>query len=187
MALDIEILSGPLKGKRMRLPTGVHTVGRGVGLLPFQDPGLSAEHARLHVFPHRFEVEDLGSTNGTFVNDGAVAKATIAAGDVVRLGPESSFRVMDPAEGKRGAAKGLAADAVTAPGDGALTEDIEGQGLDPTNPQPRGIPPRLAPPRRENGMSRRRRALRWAFVALFAMGAAGMLIALKSYFEEIAP
>ena len=94
MPLEIEILSGPLRGKRVKLPPGIHIVGRGLGPLPFQDLGLSQEHAKIHVFAHRIEVEDVGSTNGTYVNGSRVARQVLKDGDEVRLGPESTFRVM---------------------------------------------------------------------------------------------
>ena len=34
------------------------------------DPSVSARHARIVNGPHGFEIEDLGSTNGTFVGSG---------------------------------------------------------------------------------------------------------------------
>lgn len=50
-------------------------------------PLVSRFHCRLDVTPDgQLEVEDLRSTNGTFVNDRRVERAVLAAGDRLRLG-----------------------------------------------------------------------------------------------------
>ena len=52
-----------------------------------QDHYVSQVHARLYEDEGAWFVEDLGSTNGTFLNDGALSGATrVHAGDAVRLG-----------------------------------------------------------------------------------------------------
>ena len=52
------------------------------------DPELSREHARISPFEGgRLLVEDLGSTNGTFVNGGPIAGPTVVqGGDAIWLG-----------------------------------------------------------------------------------------------------
>lgn len=51
------------------------------------DDYVSARHARLEPRPDGVWIEDLGSTNGTFVNGGRVdAARRLQAGDVVRVG-----------------------------------------------------------------------------------------------------
>jgi hypothetical protein len=51
------------------------------------DAAVSAEHARLSRVGSAWVVADLGSTNGTRVNDAAIAGQTpLAAGDVLALG-----------------------------------------------------------------------------------------------------
>ena len=51
------------------------------------DPELSGQHARIYEHAGRLVVEDLGSTNGTFVNDERVTEPRyLAAGDRVRVG-----------------------------------------------------------------------------------------------------
>lgn len=50
------------------------------------DASLSRKHARFFWTDEGAEVEDLGSTNGTWVNGARVARARVGVGDVVRLG-----------------------------------------------------------------------------------------------------
>ncbi|HWQ15677.1 MAG TPA: FHA domain-containing protein [Roseiflexaceae bacterium] len=55
--------------------------------IALNDSFLSQQHARLELRGDQWVLEDLGSTNGTFVNDIEVRDATIVAeGDIVRLG-----------------------------------------------------------------------------------------------------
>jgi pSer/pThr/pTyr-binding forkhead associated (FHA) protein len=62
--------------------------------LVLDDPSLSRKHARLRGIGRRLEIEDLGSSNGTFVNGRKVGRAAALPGDSVRFG-ELSFRVED--------------------------------------------------------------------------------------------
>jgi pSer/pThr/pTyr-binding forkhead associated (FHA) protein len=69
--------------------TGPTVVGRdaGCGVRLERDDFVSGRHARIEPRPDGAWVEDLGSTNGTFVNDERVARARrLAADDVLRLG-----------------------------------------------------------------------------------------------------
>ncbi|RME45069.1 MAG: FHA domain-containing protein [Chloroflexi bacterium] len=51
------------------------------------DPGASAEHALISVRDGHWWLEDLGSTNGTFLNGIRLSEpAIIAPGDVIRVG-----------------------------------------------------------------------------------------------------
>jgi FHA domain len=63
-------------------------VGRGNGCaIRLQDTYVSQMHARLVDRDGSWYVEDLGSTNGTFLNDRRVqAPVEVHAGDVVRIG-----------------------------------------------------------------------------------------------------
>jgi hypothetical protein len=55
--------------------------------IALNDSFLSQQHARLELRGDQWVLEDLGSTNGTFVNDIEVRDATIVEeGDIVRLG-----------------------------------------------------------------------------------------------------
>lgn len=48
---------------------------------------VSRKHCRLLISTETVEVEDLGSSNGTFVNGNKVQRATLAAGDTIQIGP----------------------------------------------------------------------------------------------------
>jgi pSer/pThr/pTyr-binding forkhead associated (FHA) protein len=64
------------------------TVGRGMGCeMVVQDMSVSRTHARLAPLPDgRLRVTDLGSVNGTFVNDERVTAGAVGDGDRLRLG-----------------------------------------------------------------------------------------------------
>jgi len=75
-------------GATFRLkPGAVKTVGRAPRADFILDVALvSRLHCRLTAAADNLEVVDLSSTNGTFVNDKRVKKATLAAGDRLRIG-----------------------------------------------------------------------------------------------------
>ena len=68
--------------------TGPTEIGRGDGCaIRLQDTYVSQMHARLADRDGSWYVEDLGSTNGTYLNDRRVeAPVEVRAGDVVRVG-----------------------------------------------------------------------------------------------------
>jgi pSer/pThr/pTyr-binding forkhead associated (FHA) protein len=70
------------------LPGGMKTVGRAVRADFIVDAALvSRVHCRLtSTTSGRLEVEDLRSTNGTFVNDRRVKRAVLVPGDRLRVG-----------------------------------------------------------------------------------------------------
>jgi pSer/pThr/pTyr-binding forkhead associated (FHA) protein len=71
---------------RLNLPE-IH-IGRGEGNdYPIHDETVSARHARLSFHHNQWWVEDLKSTNGTFLNDERVSVPTvIVSGDELRCG-----------------------------------------------------------------------------------------------------
>lgn len=68
--------------------TSVAVIGRDPGVdLVITDADVSARHASLTPLDAGFAIEDLGSTNGTFVNGRRLAAAQeIRAGDRIQLG-----------------------------------------------------------------------------------------------------
>ncbi|MFH0943626.1 MAG: FHA domain-containing protein [Planctomycetota bacterium] len=57
--------------------------GRGITV---EDPTVSREHARIFVRGGTFQVADLNSSNGTFVNGKRITRSELRAGDLLRLG-----------------------------------------------------------------------------------------------------
>ena len=69
------------------LPGTVRTVGRGPRTDFVVDAALvSRVHCQLSASPDGLVVEDLKSTNGTFINDQRVRRSSLDAGDRLRLG-----------------------------------------------------------------------------------------------------
>jgi pSer/pThr/pTyr-binding forkhead associated (FHA) protein len=69
------------------LPGSAKTMGRAVRADFVVDATLvSRLHCRVVATGTRLEVEDLDSTNGTFVNDRRVERAVLAPGDILRIG-----------------------------------------------------------------------------------------------------
>src|SRR6185436_8684192 len=84
---------GPFAGQTFEVPQGQSSVGRAIDNdLVFDDPSLSRKHCRLRHNGDHIELEDLGSSNGTYVNGRKIDRATARAGDVVRFG-EVIFRL----------------------------------------------------------------------------------------------
>ena len=50
------------------------------------DPSVSGSHAEIRVAGSQWSIEDLGSTNGVFVNDKPVTTTALNTGDTIRLG-----------------------------------------------------------------------------------------------------
>lgn len=86
---------GQFNGRVFDLPpVSEMTVGRGVGNgLVLDDQSMSRKHAKIkRLGGGRIEVEDLNSSNGTYVNGRKIAVAQAGPGDTVRFG-ELSFRI----------------------------------------------------------------------------------------------
>lgn len=83
----------------MELPKGQLDIGRNLDCwLTLDDELTSRYHARLHVEEARCFVEDLGSRNGTFLNDlRLTGKRPLRVGDRVRIGRELITYVGDAA------------------------------------------------------------------------------------------
>jgi len=71
----------------IELSVPVHSIGRSSDChLVLDDPSISRRHAEIWHLRDKFEVRDLGSTNGTYVNDQLVSTLQLSAGDSVRIG-----------------------------------------------------------------------------------------------------
>tara|TARA_B100000029_G_scaffold493706_1_gene556529 strand:+ start:452 stop:1408 length:957 start_codon:yes stop_codon:yes gene_type:complete len=81
------LLMGPDIGKRFPLGEGKHLVGRdSEALISLREASVSRHHAEVVVDDSQVVVRDMGSTNGTYVNDGLVTSSTVSDGDIVKFG-----------------------------------------------------------------------------------------------------
>ncbi len=95
MELNIRVTSGPHDGKQCAvLHAETFSVGRSSqSLLSLPDDRLmSREHFQVEFDPPLCHVKDLGSTNGTFVNDRRVDRVRLRDGDAISAG-QSTFLV----------------------------------------------------------------------------------------------
>jgi diguanylate cyclase (GGDEF)-like protein len=81
------VIYGPELGKRVSLGTAPFDIGRSSRNDLFLDQeSISRQHARITFDGTSYWVQDLGSTNGTFVNDERVKEKRLRDGDQVRIG-----------------------------------------------------------------------------------------------------
>ena len=82
------VLYGPELGKRATIGRGPFQIGRASkNELAIDQESVSRHHARITSTQSRiFTIEDLGSTNGTYVNDELVREQRLRDGDQVRIG-----------------------------------------------------------------------------------------------------
>ncbi|SCF09606.1 FHA domain-containing protein [Micromonospora mirobrigensis] len=94
----LRVADGPMRGVSFRLSRVQQVIGRAMATadIVLQDPHLSRKHATVQVTDEGVALVDLGSTNGTWVNDRRIdAPAWLSDGDVIRMG-RSELRFSDP-------------------------------------------------------------------------------------------
>ncbi len=92
--LCLMVLSGPEQGAVYQLEEGEIIAGRSQeAKMLFSEAGVSRKHARFTLSNGAVTVEDLGSTNGTFVNGTKIVSAQVQPGDTLGLGGRTSIRL----------------------------------------------------------------------------------------------
>ena len=89
---------------KFSLNDGIVNIGRsGDNDIKLDDRTISSHHARLIIQSHHnpymnmikeVELKDLGSTNGSFVNDNRIENKTLHNGDIIRFG-DHKFKYED--------------------------------------------------------------------------------------------
>ena len=127
MAWFIEVTDGPDRGMKAALSAGQIVVGRspGAGNFTLTDAGMSRQHARIiSAAGGVFQVEDLNSSNGTFVNKQKVNGAVqIRPGDTIIMGNNRfALNWLDGAVSSfQGSYRGAAAQAIALSADEPLS------------------------------------------------------------------
>jgi len=83
----LEFILGPMANQVLNLSEEVTTIGSVAGnTVVLADPAVSRKHAGIRKVESNYELADLGSTNGVYVNGHKVPKKTLEPGDVIRVG-----------------------------------------------------------------------------------------------------
>ena len=95
MRVILDVLQGPWRGRSFvfdRHDTFIVGRSRFVHCPMPEDSALSRDHFLIEIQPPRCELRDLGSTNGTYVNDQRIERARLHSGDRISAG-QSVFQV----------------------------------------------------------------------------------------------
>ena len=83
----LEFILGPLAGQTIKISDDMTTLGSVAGnSIVLADPAVSKKHVAIRRQNGEYEVADLGSTNGIYVNGHKVPKKSLEPGDIVRVG-----------------------------------------------------------------------------------------------------
>jgi ABC-type multidrug transport system ATPase subunit len=133
---------GPSAGKTYALEGDEIIIGREPSsTLQIDSPGVSRNHARLTFQDKKYQIEDLGSSNGTFVNGARISKPwPLKNGDIISLGKMIQLEYQ---AALRPVSATMIEDDLSLVG-GTIIEEASQQPLVPT--QPPATPPGSIPP-----------------------------------------
>lgn len=87
------ILKGHKAGKNIKIETDELILGRSTASdLPLEDEGVSRRHARIVLEGDAYWLEDLGSTNGVYVNGEKLNRTKLFDGDRIQVGTKVLFK-----------------------------------------------------------------------------------------------
>ncbi len=97
----LSIVSGNSQGRIFTLKPGESRIGRTGCDIVIDDDRMSRYHARILHKADGYEIEDLNSRNGTFLNNAKIAWGKLTDGDRIRIGDtEIVFYIAPPAAGE---------------------------------------------------------------------------------------
>lgn len=82
----IKIIEGFTAGKEMIIGNEELIIGRSEGNLILNENIVSRKHAVIYKLDDSYFIEDLKSTNGTFINNYRVTKSVLKSGDIIKIG-----------------------------------------------------------------------------------------------------
>lgn len=102
MKLSLKVAQGVHEGKLIPIPVAQFLVGRDEGCqLRPASPAVSKRHCAILVRSGKIFVRDIGSTNGTFVNDAQITEEVeVKHGDRLKIGPLEFVVLVEVAAGK---------------------------------------------------------------------------------------
>jgi transcriptional regulator with GAF, ATPase, and Fis domain len=102
MRVKLQALNGPLGKSEFRFPVPL-TIGRdGASTISVEDDAVAPRHCQIHAINGGFQLTDLGSASGTFVNGIPIRERTLSPGDHIGVGGTLFlFQLEDGAPGNR--------------------------------------------------------------------------------------
>lgn len=171
--------SGPNPGETFDLEREIITMGRDVtNDVVLADPEVSRQHARINRTPGGYVLEDLGSTNGTFVNgERLVAPRVLNPGDLVGLGEDVTLTF-------EATATEAAATVMAGPGQGQQQPPAQ-QAAPPRQPTPPAQAAAPAAPIEEEDEGRRRWILAGCGCLVLLVVCVGLFWFMDAYYPDI--
>jgi pSer/pThr/pTyr-binding forkhead associated (FHA) protein len=84
----LTVTAGPDTGFKFRVKANAITaIGRGTDAdVVLDDPATSRRHAQIELAAGKYVLKDLGSANGTLVNEQRVTERALSDGDMIKIG-----------------------------------------------------------------------------------------------------
>jgi DNA segregation ATPase FtsK/SpoIIIE, S-DNA-T family len=124
MRVTLAVIDGKDSGKMFRVERPSIVIGRGEGDLQLDDPEVSRRHVRLTVHDTKVILHDLGSTNGTFLEETKISEAAIENRAEFRVGATRLMLILsDEQGGTSGGGPDAGGPTADAAGAGAGAED----------------------------------------------------------------
>ncbi len=96
--ISLALLSGPDTGKVLPCSTSRAVIGRAGTDIPIQDDEISRRHALIEIRDDRYFLKDLGSTNGTFVDERRITETEIFDKGEFRVGNTHCMLIVTPVD-----------------------------------------------------------------------------------------